>query len=200
MNKYLLPAGVMSAMLCSICSIPAFSQSEVMADSNIYISGSAGYSFMNESEIESGTVSDDFDDTANFSIALGREFMPRVRGELELQYKESDVDSNTLNGDLTTWGMFANGYYDLYTGGSMVNPYLMGGIGGNIHDADITGADDSDTVFGWQIGGGLNFKTGRQTELFTGYRYQSSVDADIDNADLEYEQHELLAGVRWHFG
>lgn len=176
---------------------PVEAQDNLFQYGDTYISGSAGWSMMGETEASSGILSGDFDDTINLSVALGREMARNVRGELEVQYQKSDTDSGFIDGDLDTWGFFANGYYD-FDMNTMVEPYVMAGLGANIHDAEFNVADDSDFNFAWQAGAGVNFDVTEQTQLFGGYRYQTSTDVEVGATDVDYERHELLVGLRYY--
>ncbi len=168
-------------------------------DRNMYVSGSLGYSFLGESEVERGIFRGDLDNTFGLSGAIGRSWGPNSRGELELQYREADIDAFGIFGDVETWGIFANGYYD-FDLGMAFEPYVMGGLGAMVHDASTNFTSNSDTVFAWQVGAGINADLSPQVQYFTGYRYQNGWEANLGPVDLDYENHEILAGLRWYFG
>lgn len=194
--RRILLATVAITVICP--GTTAYAQYEEFGQ-DMYISGAIGYGFLGDAELNAGALDGDFDDDFNLSAAIGREWGVTTRGELELQYQEADVDSSVIFGDVQTWSIFANGYYD-FDLNMAIEPYIMAGLGANIYDAETNLVDDSDTVFAWQAGAGVNFDVGPQSEVFTGYRYQNSLDAEPGALDIDYQQHELLAGLRWYFG
>lgn len=199
MNKLYLISGV--ALIAGL-SAPAFAGTKMMSE-DWYASASAGWDYMHGTDFSGGGAKGEFDNTTNFSGAVGKRLSDNVRTEFELSYKNADVDKAGFGGDMSTWSLMANGYYDFSDSG--VRPYIMAGLGAVDHVADITQggtqlADDNDWVFGYQAGAGLNFGLSDKAELFTGYRYQGSVDADPGPVDIDYNSHEILGGLRYYFG
>lgn len=62
--------------------------------------------------------------------------------------------------------------YDIPTE-STVSPYLFGGLGLMSLSSSLEGSD-SESGFGWQIGGGVGFETGGNVSPFVEGRYQSA--------------------------
>ena len=65
--------------------------------------------------------------------------------------------------------------YDIPTE-STVSPYVFGGLGLMSLSSPIEGIDgsDSESGFGWQLGGGVGFETGGNISPFVEGRYQSA--------------------------
>lgn len=186
----------------TLLSLPIMSYAQPM-DGSWYISGSGGWAMMGDTDFSTNSTSGSFHDATNISAAVGAHLDDNMRTEFELSYRNADIERRNFNGDLSTWSLMANGYYDFGTG--RYKPYIMAGIGAVDHVADISQsgnkiADDNDWVFGYQAGFGVNYDLSDQTVLFTGYRYQGSVDADPDNVDIDYNSHEILAGLRFYLG
>lgn len=125
----------------------------------------------------------------------------RVEGEIG--YQENKIDSWAgldVDGDeVSMLSFMGNGYIDLEMPGSLVTPYVMGGIGVANVDFDDTfaGNPDSDTVFAWQLGVGVGFQPLPRVTVDIGYRYFTTADVDAGLArDIEIASHDILAGVR----
>ncbi|ANT65722.1 Adhesin/invasin protein PagN [Prosthecochloris sp. CIB 2401] len=135
--------------------------------------------------------------------AIGLDGGPyRVEGEIG--YQENKVDrwaELAIDGDeVSILSFMGNGYLDLEMPGSLVTPYLMGGIGLANVDFDApaaVGATDSDTVFAWQLGLGVGFRPLPRVTVDIGYRYFTTTDVDAGPVrDIEIASHDILAGVR----
>jgi opacity protein-like surface antigen len=148
-------------------------------------------------------------------------FVEQVRGELNLSYREADIDKVTSvagsrleRGDVGAIALMANVYYD-FDVGSPITPYLGGGIGfANIDidsdsDADLVVNDDS-TEFAWNVMLGASYAASEAIDLSLGYRYLSAPDPQFDASsvavlptsgkiDAEISLHEILFGLRYNF-
>jgi opacity protein-like surface antigen len=65
-------------------------------------------------------------------------------------------------------------------------------------------SDDSDTVFAWQVGGGVGLRVNPHLLLDLGYRYFSALDPSFSDAtgaefDSEYNNHTVFLGARLDF-
>ena len=90
-------------------------------------------------------------------------------------------------------------------------PYLLGGITATKLEskliADSDSIKDSDTVFGFTVGAGVEFKINRNWHARVQYRYSKYKDAeftyseDVDNikATTDYNTHSVMAGISYHF-
>ena len=149
-----------------------------------------------------------------------------IRLEGELSYKYSAIASVTekagglrfrnVDGNLGALAVMANAFFDLHNG-TPVTPYWGGGVGfASLHLTDTFGTDpttgltgplylgDTDTVFAYQAGLGLEIALDRQLSLDLGYRYLGTSRArfganeDI-TTDLKFESHNATVGIRARF-
>lgn len=113
-------------------------------------------------------------------------------------------------GDITTTGVYVNGYYDFNQDGAL-QPYLGAGIGFSdvsvtYRPSDIGVIDGSETKFGYQVKAGATWKLENQWEVFGEYAYRATEDIELDNQlfpgslDIENTQNVFAIGVRYRFG
>lgn len=146
-----------------------------------------------------------------------------VRGELELGYRDAEIESHTVAGVGTLSGgdafgntsvLFglANLIVDFKTGTPFV-PYLsVGGGFGNVEfdghgvsDPGIgTVLDDSATGYAFQAGAGVSYDFGSGLSLDLGYRYLGVYDVDLEATDgtsnsVDVEDHQILIGLTQRF-
>ena len=113
-------------------------------------------------------------------------------------------------GEITTTGVYANGYYDFNQGGAL-QPYLGAGIG--FADVSVTYRpsriaviDDSETKLAYQIKAGATWQLEGQWELFGEFAYRATEDVELDNQlfpgtlDIENTQNVFSIGARYRFG
>jgi len=188
---------------------------------------SAGVSLMDDAD-SSGrllTLSNSFDAGPVVLGSVGWNSGKSWRLEGEVSYRKNDLSTfdsvavaglgaaTGLNlaaaGDVTSFGFLLNAAYDFNTGSNWT-PYLMAGIGFahiKVNDAKIVNvrvADDSDTVFAYQIGAGIDYKIGDKWSVGLSYRYFAAADpsftaVDRTEFDSEYSTHNILAGVTLKF-
>lgn len=112
-------------------------------------------------------------------------------------------------GDLSTLGVFFNGYYDFNKEG-VFQPYLGLGIGFVMADVEFKPSgvkiiDDDETVFGFQARAGAAYSITQYTDIYGEYTYRITDDIDVNNSlfpgdlSIENEQHLLSVGVRYRF-
>ena len=143
-----------------------------------------------------------------------------IRLEGELSYRQNEMDSITdrdfgikyggVDGDVGIFAFMANAFLDFHND-SPITPYIGGGIGGaTIYLSDTHGdglviyAEDDDSVFAYQVGGGLDIALNRQTSLDIGYRYfgteKASFNSDwYQSVKFETESHNIAVGFRFKF-
>lgn len=184
------------------------------ANAQYYLTGSIGWDSPRDADYtEPGLRGNiELDSTLSYGAGVGRIFTPYIRAEIEISQREADLasidtsdgGSAGLNGEFATRAFMLNGYYD-FTRQKRWNPYLTAGLGFMDHDVEVdsiagislTGASADDTVLGYQIGGGLEFRYTRQARLFGDYRYFGSDDVEFDGSEMEYNAHEFRAGLRY---
>lgn len=138
----------------------------------------------------------------------GYRFSTGLRLEGEVAYRRNDLDEVSLeglgtadvNGDVTALAVMGNLLYDFATGAA-VTPYLGVGLGfARIAvDSSDLGADDSDTVFAYQLKAGLSVPLSPTLALVGGYAYFATSDPTIEAATAEYQAHTLDVGLRLGF-
>ena len=204
--------------LCAIAVSALALTSPAQADSwkdKAYIGGALGLTKTADADWSESTLpaTGDFElgSAANIAVAAGVKVNPHLRTELEFSYRKADIDSASIlgvnipgsSGDLKTMALMANAYYD-FTPDKQISPYVSGGLGFARHDGEYTvtgiGTDsDQDTVFAWQLGTGLSYDLNERVNLFGGYRWLASSDAEYGTLDVEYDAHEFRLGARYNF-
>ena len=185
-----------------------------------YIGGAAGSDFAIDGKASSGPGSD----TVRYStgptglLNLGYDF-GNIRAEVEGSYAHNDVSSTVgaplwgAGGNIRTWGVLFNGFYDIKTG-TPWTPYIGGGIGVGFVHASLSGTrppgtavglyNGSDTAFAYQAIGGVSYALTPQLSLTADYRYFATTDATFTSNgtkwNVENANHIITAGVRWSFG
>jgi opacity protein-like surface antigen len=153
--------------------------------------------------------------------AIGLKLADHFRTELRLDYRTSNVNRLSLQGepsnskgDLRLFSTMANGYFD-YDLGMGVVPYVGAGIGwGRIElSADNTpgplqlDVSDTDSVFVWNVMVGGSLPLSEVTEVTLGYRYVETGDVSLKSTaaglpqqlDYEFSAHEVMFGLRFNF-
>ncbi|WP_170545891.1 outer membrane protein [Ruegeria arenilitoris] len=173
----------------------------------LYIQGFAGYSQLQDSDF-SGTVNGspqsvdtEFDAGYGLGIAVGTE-IPRwsndrigTRVELELSYRDSDVDGvnfsgngpgaeGNISGDVTQTSLFANVLVDFKQAGAFT-PYVGLGLGATYSDLDFAygpgvALDDSDTNFAAQVIAGVAYEINANVALTLDTRYSRAFDVSSE--------------------
>jgi opacity protein-like surface antigen len=133
----------------------------------------------------------DYDSGWVAGVAAGGK-MPWARGEVEVSYRNNDVDT-VGGGDVDSWALMGNAYWDIETG-SAITPYLGVGIGAAHVDFDTVGGDDS-WEFAYQGMAGASFAVAPETALGVEYRYFATTE--VEGAD--YDNHAVLATLRRSF-
>ncbi|KUJ83865.1 hypothetical protein AWR36_008600 [Microbulbifer flavimaris] len=112
-------------------------------------------------------------------------------------------------GEFSTDYLFFNAFYDWDTG-SQWQPYIGVGAGNAWVDVDYKPSnvriiDDDDSVFAWQLMGGINYLCSDELTFFGGLRWRETDDVEVRssllpaNFDVQTESWLLEGGVRWHF-
>lgn len=183
---------------------------------NFYVGIGGGANIANDMGISGTGIAADAELDTGFAGmgALGFGLANGFRFELELTYRENDIDnvSGTTGGsdDVSARALMGNVFYDFHNS-SPVTPYLGGGFGySQISVNRAQGAafllDDDDDVFAYQGIAGLSYDLRDSLQLFADYRYFSAaedlrVTANTGaRVDVDYDTHTVMAGLRWVFG
>ena len=146
-------------------------------------------------------------------LGFGYRYPSGLRGELELGYRQGDVDSIAgvnASGRSELLSVMANALFDIDID-APVTPFVGLGLGAARIDAEgfspvgASRVDDSDTAFAFQIMGGLAYRLSERVSVTLGYRYflMPDVDYAADSGtrfDTSYRSHDLLVGLRFSFG
>ncbi|MCG7521041.1 outer membrane protein [Ruegeria sp. Ofav3-42] len=173
----------------------------------LYVQGFAGYSQLQDSDF-SGTINGstqsvvtDFDGGYGLGIAVGKE-IPQwsndqigTRIELELSYRDNDVDGvnfsgngpgaeGNISGDVTQTSLFANVLVDFKQAGAFT-PYVGLGLGATYSDLDFAygpgvALNDTDTTFAAQVIAGVAYEVSANTALTLDTRYTRAFDVSSE--------------------
>ncbi len=186
--------------------------------SRIYFAGYLGLNHspaLNFSESVTPSRGDiEIQDSPTFAGALGLRLSPQWRVEGELSYRSAGADkisfsggapaAATLGGDLKTWLLMLNVFYDFNLKWDYLNPYLTAGIGlarnsARFDDTSANNIDASDTTMNmaWQLGGGLKYRVKKDLALTGGYRYLGMTSPEIGSYTVDYSGHEFRLGVEY---
>lgn len=169
----------------------------------------------------------ELDPGINIGLTGGYDF-GYLRMEGELSYKHGEIKEiidqsdnfrfRNVDGDIAVVATMFNTFADLHND-SIVTPYFGGGFGfATIYLSDTFGTDtrggtvsrdqiyvdDSDTVFAYQAGGGVEITLNPAISLDLAYRYFGTEKAKLDNSvdlstRLMYESHNATIGFRVKF-
>jgi opacity protein-like surface antigen len=156
--------------------------------SGMYLAGQIGGSF----------PTGDLDNDVSYALALGWQFSPNIRAELEGAYRNNDF--NNFTGDASTWTWMANGFYD-FKNSTPFTPYVGGGIGWAYQNVNNVGFDDSDSAFVYQLGAGVSYNLTPNAALTADYRWIDTGNFNHGGGigDDDYSAHEVRGGVRYTF-
>ncbi len=174
-----------------------------------YLSGNIGFSSPSDADLKDGDDRGElkFDDGFAVTGALGHTLGSTARVELELGYRDNDIDQVTISGlgavagrgEMTTISLMGNAYYDFATAASFT-PFVGAGVGvANVKaEVDSIGSE-TDNVFAYQLvaGGSLGVTPNLSVDLQ--YRYFATADPDFDGVESEYHTHNLMFGLRLTF-
>lgn len=153
----------------------------------VYIAGQAGGTF----------PSDDFDDGGSYALALGYQFSPMMRAELEGAYRHTDLED--APGDADTYTAMLNAFWD-FKNDTRFTPYIGAGIGWAFQSIDSGPIDDDDNAFVYQLGAGASYNLTQNWALTADYRWVDTADFDYDGGvGGDFSSHEVRAGVRYTF-
>ncbi|NHK27419.1 P44/Msp2 family outer membrane protein [Parvularcula flava] len=188
------------ALSTSVLAAIAFGGSALAQDSGYYIQGHGGANFIVQDDAELmidglGDFSGSYDADTGYVLggALGKHFGNGFRSDIELTYRsnsigdfEAEGQTFEADGDLSSLGVFLNGYYDFAVENSAFVPYIGAGLGYVNVDAE----DENEGVFGYQFKGGVARPVGASGGLVgleASYLGTSDVEFDVDGDTLEVD-------------
>lgn len=199
------------SILIAACAIPFVICSTALAE--VYVSGNIGLAMLNDSDTDffySGypvTVTFESDSGLALGLAVGYAFK-NSRIEVEYAYQQNDLEeveasifgfsaSEKIGGETNSNSFLLNGYYD-FKNTSSFTPFLSGGIGLSKVEVDSGGSAD-DTVFAYQLGGGVAYAITDKFLIDLKYRYFATDDPELDGFEIEYSSHNFYLGGRFSF-
>ena len=226
-KKHLLMAAAAGAMTLGVASAQAADVEPVAAPAEWYVSLFGGASFLEDVSTEydnDGPETYDIDAQTDVGFiiggAIGTHLTEDLRVELEVAYSENDVDGIHYSGPKGSGSYDGEGSFGILTFmGNLwydapldmeLKPYIGGGLGVAIVDADSVGYanpdfeeyDSSEVAFAFQVGAGLRWMMSDNITLDVGYRlrgidgptFEPGEDGDDNDADLILS-HNIIAGV-----
>ena len=153
--------------------------------------------------------------------ALGTRIFDFFRAELQVGYREADIDKvgltsspSSADGETSLITVMANGYVDFDFDIGIV-PYAGFGIGWGQYKLDSRrktagelDIDDKDSVFVYNAMVGATIPLTQVFSASIGYRYIATSDPDEIGAivndtsqdiEAEFDAHEVSLGLRFHF-
>lgn len=212
----------LKVLLAAAVAVVGFAGAAQAADdwrSGLYVKGAVAITKADKQHYKNDTTKVDAKLKSGYAIsgAVGYEFAPALRGEVEITHRNNDVKSIDVNGveqiaraghTASTAYMF-NGYYDIDTG-TAYTPYLGAGLGvahvnakSNV-PGSIISVTGSDTVFAYQAMAGLEYELDTNFGIYGEYRYFSSRKARVKDSlggkhRVGNDVHNFGLGLRYKF-
>ncbi len=218
---------------CFIALIFVLQTNTVFAN-DAYFSVHGGATNLNEADQTSDSTvfstAADYDTGFYVGGAVGVK-LSSFRFEFELGYSQVDADTLevtndagigvalglgsltgltiSLDGDVNTLSYMVNAYYE-FENKTNFTPFVGFGIGAatvdynDIKTSGVLLVDDSDTVFAYKIGGGLDYKISESLNLIGNYYYLATNDLEFTDStsakfESEYSSHNVNFGIRYFF-
>lgn len=188
--------------------------SAIYADAGTYVSGNIGAVFVDDADLSFEGVPLDaelsFDTGYGATLAIGHAYANGARAEVEVAYRANDLDkisvsglgSGSIDGEMTSWGVLLNMFFDFDTG-TAFKPFIGAGVGYANVDLEIEGESEDDNVFAYQLMAGCGYAVSPVVTLDVQYRYFASDDPEFSDAgmtvDSEYMTHNIMFGLRYNF-
>ncbi len=187
-----------------------------------YVGGATGLTIPMDNEIDSNTglLSHklSFDPGWLVDGQVGYAFGNGLRTELEVGYRQADIDGTTnpygnaalgASGDYGVLNTMVNVYYDMPINW-VVTPYVGVGVGyahiwadglrtASSSTTTVNAADSDSGEFAYQAIGGVSYDICPRWQASVDYRYLAALDADFGNMRSEYSAHNIMAGLKYYF-
>lgn len=182
-------------------------------DEGFQISGQLGYAFDNglRVEFEGNYTEYGVDTHTGLTVGAGNidalDVAVLTRGPADAANPTVGTVIADGQGDVTSFGLFGNIFYDIQTG-SGFKPYVGAGVGLQSVDVEyvpsgVDIADESDEIISYQLMAGASFEVTPSIELFGQYTYRDGFEeAEVDlnllpaTLGIETAQSVVSAGVR----
>lgn len=132
----------------------------------------------------------------------------RFEGEVGYRTNELSLPHFTRSGDVGQFTVMANVLYDIPVASSL-SLSLGGGLGAGIVTISHNVLEEDQSMFAWQLIGGLNWSVSADTELTLTYRYLDAGAPDITGPHgvhfdrekySDLSDHSLSVGLRFSLG
>lgn len=160
-----------------------------------YVRADAGTSFRGHVEAHPPFKGD-----AGWSLsgAAGRSFGPNFRAEAEINYQTASI-KGPREGQMRTFGGFANGYYQFNPEGAW-RPFLGAGVG----VARVKVHRERDAGFAYQLKAGIAHPFSDRVSGELAYRFMQTSNVRVGMGpsafDCKYHDQALVMGVRYKLG
>lgn len=186
------------------------------APEGFYVGAGAGVNWTRDADIElegtpfSLTADHKIGGVANLSAGYATSYGLRPELEFAWRWRNSikGTESATpglsgMTGKQSSIAFMGNLLYDIDTG-TAFTPYIGAGAGISQVRLNLGGFSDKDWVFAYQGIAGVAYNITNALALTVDYRYFGTVDPKFDmggtNVKGEYQNHTVLAGLRYSFG
>jgi OOP family OmpA-OmpF porin len=225
-----------SAFLLGALCVPLIALPSAAADSDLYVEYSGGASFVPDQrligkDLSGRNLSGQAETDTGFNVggAFGKRFHEHFRAELQLTYRQNEVENFSLQNEpdnarghsyMGLLAVMTNGYVDWDLGIGVI-PYVGAGIGWGLLEIDAKNAqgdlkskiEGEDSVFVWSLMLGGSYPINEVLDISLGYRYIATTDGDINarttsplpenngsrRIEAEYDAHEAVLGLRFNF-
>ena len=173
-----------------------------------YVEGKVNYNWL-KAEYKDDEDKATFKSTAaGTSLEVGAkidQFRVGLEGYYNDKAKKTKVDWAPL--ELTTKGVFLNGYWDSPLGEPKnIKPYIGAGIGYSWLKVteDLTPLGDGkysikDKDWGWNVGFGVGYEITNNIDLTLGYRYENLGKIKDEDSKTKFTNHKVSLGLRYTF-
>lgn len=205
-----------SALLATALLASASSAALAQQTSGLYLGLGGGANWARDADLSGAGINTE----AQYDMGwagigtVGYGFGNGLRLELELGYRDNDIDSvngvTNAGGSTNVFSGMVNALYDIPTGWALT-PYIGAGVGyarvkmDGVNVTPTARIDDSDNVFAYQGIVGAAYGLTQNLKLSLDYRYFATLDPEFTTntgvkVDGEYAAHTVLIGLRWEFG
>lgn len=187
--------------------------------SGLYIKGAAAVTSADNQHYKDATTNVHVDLKSGYAVsgAVGYQFHPALRGEIEVTHRNNNVKSMTVNGvkqaaqtgHSASTAYMGNVYYDFDTG-TDYTPYVGVGLGvahTNNKNNTVLGpvaAKGTDLVFAYQAMAGVEYALDNNFGIYGEYRYFGTRDPRVKDSlgashRLSNQNHNFGLGLRYKF-
>jgi opacity protein-like surface antigen len=209
--------------IAAMAGCAGMASAQALSLGEIYVKGFGGASWpsnfettLKEDGEQIARPSFDYETGYTLGVAVGATLTPNISMEIEYAYRSADAaitdrdeddESERANGDTTANALMFNAIYmfDGMGATGAIRPYLGGGIGGVNVETSVPGQNyDADTLFAYQLIGGVGYELNSNVTLYAEGRWFQTESARFDgpggdNFNGKFETFDLLAGLRYAF-